>query len=423
MWPARALAHAHVTEGIVEGRIQTLHPLLQALTAGVRSETFDQVVRRRFPTFIQIVPPTRDSLLPEVAKKSFEGSEVAVVGPPRPNAPSKFALDFGQHAIERLALFDNECSAFIACTGKLLLRIVEAFPRLVQVRLIAWKKRRLTIEFLNFPKLAGVQATLRQRALHGDTKSVLIPLQGDHDSSRVIEPPVQLLLDEPDLLIEPLPAAFEIGLAGSPALQDWRARRPRFRSRDIQRPHSRRDAPDIVPNGFGASPCFRPALPFSTGLMECLDTGLRECFQCVLRVSGPRVRLLRLRKAVVKVGEPPRHVVEPTVQIPQRGVALFYPPRFRWNQPGKNVLDSRLLDGESLQLVLGEELRRPSFVRRRCGVAAGTIDIDDRRTGAEDVATSDLHLLPDRFVVRQRGIDVDPKARPGMCSSRSCCPR
>ena len=287
---------------------------------------------------------------------------------------------------------------------------MEAFPRLVQVRLIAWKKRRLTIELLNFPKLSSVQATFRQRALHVNTKSVLILLQGGHDSSRVIQPLVQLLLDEPNLLIQPCPSAFEIGLARSHALQGWRAHHPRFRSLDIQRPHSRRDAPDIVPNGFGASPCFRPALPFSTGLMECLDTSLRECFQCVLRVSRPRVRLLRLRKAVVEVGEPLRHVVEPTVQISQLGVALFYPPGFRWNQPGKNILDSRLLDGKSLQLVLGEELRRPSFVRRRCGVAAGTIDIDDRRTGAEDVATSDLHLLPDRFVVRQRGIDVDPKA-------------
>ena len=59
---------------------------------------------------------------------------------------------------------------------------------------------------------------------------------------------------------------------------------------------------DIVPNGIGASLCFRPALPVSTCLMECLDTGLRECGKCFLRVSCPRVRLLRLRKAVIEVG-------------------------------------------------------------------------------------------------------------------------
>ena len=43
------LAHAHAIEGIVQESIQ--HPFLPAPMAGIRPETFDQLVRRRFPMF------------------------------------------------------------------------------------------------------------------------------------------------------------------------------------------------------------------------------------------------------------------------------------------------------------------------------------------------------------------------------------
>ena len=205
--------------------------------------------------FLQIVPPTRNSLLFEVTQKRRRGVGTSPSSvSPRTNTPSELALDIGHHAIERPSLFANECSAFLVRPGKLLFRIVEAFPRLVQIRFIAWKKRSLTIELLNFPKLSGVQPTIGQRAFDSDTKSVLILLQGVATirAASTSQPSSSCSMSLICSLIRFHRPPRSVS-SGVHALRDRRARRPMFRFRDIQRLHGQRDAMDIAPNGFGAS--------------------------------------------------------------------------------------------------------------------------------------------------------------------------
>ena len=299
---------------------------------------------------------------------------------------------------------------------------MEVLPCPVQIRLIAWKKRRLTIELLNFPKLSRVHTTFGQRALDGDAKSVLILLQEGHDSSRVIEPVIQFLPDVLDLFTNSIPSSCEITLVRNLAIRGHRGRFLVIRTWKFEGIHGHRNTMDIVTNGFGTSLYFRPTLSVPTCLMKAFNTGFRECGECVLGVPGSCVRLLRFRKVVIEVGEALRHVVELLVQFLQFLVSFFDVSSFRRNQPGKNVLHGRRLDGEALQLVLGEELRWPTLVRRRRRVTTWTVDLDDRRSGAENVASSGFHLFTERLVVRQGSSDVDSKAVQKGALSRHAAP-
>ena len=150
-----------------------------------RPRRLHKLFRGRLPVFRQVVPPPRNTLLLQPAKKGIERLDDAVVEPARANPSVEFTLDLRHHPIERSSLSLHERLPLLLQPAERCLRAGESLPRLVEVCLIARKQGGLPIELLDLSELGRVETPFGERLFHLDPKSLLIPRKRLQDSGHV----------------------------------------------------------------------------------------------------------------------------------------------------------------------------------------------------------------------------------------------